>query len=129
MSRRQFAWFSAVCSNTPVIRQIVTRFVGIVIVVVLLPALNACRQRAKPAENKPGAVATLHAAQAVATPTPELGATPFRITSSTKWNTVEEFDYQWKANQPSIHFRLEIPDKYNDPGDFIRIHNSTPGSR
>ena len=103
------------------IRQNATHVVAAVLMVVLLGGLG-CRQSEMKAESQDAAVATPQAAQAVATPTPEADATPFLITSSTKWNTVEEFDYQWKTNQPSLHFKLEIPDKYNDPGDFIRIH-------
>lgn len=40
---------------------------------------------------------------------------------------MEEFDYQWKADQPTTHFKLEIPEGYNDPGDFIRIHIQPQG--
>jgi hypothetical protein len=113
-------------SNTLVIRQIATRAVAIVLVVVLLGGVGGCRQRDKKEESQPAAVASSQPV-AVTTPTPAADATPFLITNSTKWNTVEEFDYQWKANQPSIHFKMEIPDKYNDPGDFIRIHIQPQG--
>ncbi|HEY3768113.1 MAG TPA: hypothetical protein VGN44_05525 [Candidatus Angelobacter sp.] len=40
---------------------------------------------------------------------------------------MEEFDYQWKADQPATHFKLEIPEGYDDPGDFIRIHIQPKG--
>src|SRR5579871_3979721 len=84
--------------------------------------LCGCRRSEKNAEMRPNATATPQPAQASATPTPAVNATPFLITSSTKWKTVEEFDYQWKTDYPSLHFKLEIPEGYDDPGDFIRIH-------
>lgn len=40
---------------------------------------------------------------------------------------MEEFDYQWKADRPATHFKLEIPEGYDDPGDFIRIHIQPKG--
>ena len=48
-------------------------------------------------------------------------ATPFGITDKTKWKTVEEFSYKWSADQPAANFKLELPEAYNDPGDFIRV--------
>lgn len=107
--------------------QIAIRAVAAVLVVALLGVFGGCRQREKQAESQPASSAAPQAAQAVATPTPEAGATPFLITNSTKWNTVEEFDYQWRANQPSLHFKIEIPEKYKEPGDFIRIHIQPQG--
>jgi hypothetical protein len=81
-----------------------------------------CRQPKKNAEVRPNATATPQLTRATVTPTPAAEATPFLITDSTKWKTVEEFDYQWKADQPVTHFKLEIPDRYDNPGDFIRIY-------
>jgi hypothetical protein len=47
--------------------------------------------------------------------------TPFAITAETKWKTVEEFEYGWRLNQGPVHFKLELPQGYDAPGDFIRI--------
>jgi len=92
-----------------------------------------CKHSENKPESKPTPVATPQTVRADATPTPAASpspnaeATPFLITDSTKWKTVEEFDYQWKADFPVTHFKLEIPDGYNDPGDFIRIHIQAKG--
>ncbi len=58
--------------------------------------------------------------QSASTPTPS--PTPPAITSSKKWKTVEEFDYTLNPKQDLFHFKLELPEGYDDPGDFIRIH-------
>lgn len=100
------------------------------ILIVFLAAgfLGSCRQSEKKAETPPvSAAATPQPVQAVTTPTPAADATPFLVTSSTKWKTVEEFDYQWRADQPVTHFKLEIPEGYEDPGDFIRIRIQPKG--
>jgi hypothetical protein len=57
------------------------------------------------------------AQDARATPFP----TPFVITGTAHWKTVEEFDYAWKHSEAPMHFTLERPEGYDDPGDFIRI--------
>jgi len=57
--------------------------------------------------------------QPVSTPTPS--PAPAAATSSRKWKTVEEFDYALNLKQVMIHFKLELPEGYDDPGDFIRI--------
>jgi hypothetical protein len=92
-----------------------------------------CKHSENKPESKPTPGATPQTARADATPTPaaspspDAEATPFLITDSTKWKTMEEFDYQWKADFPVTHFKLEIPDGYNDPGDFLRIHIQAKG--
>jgi hypothetical protein len=57
----------------------------------------------------------------VSTKQAEAKATPFVITDKTKWKTVEEFSYKWSAVQPAANFKLELPEGYDDPGNFIRI--------
>ena len=92
-----------------------------------------CKHTENKPESKPTPVATPQAARAESTPTPAVlpspgaEATPFLITDATKWKTVEEFDYQWKADQPTTHFKLEVPEGWNDPGDFLRIHIQPKG--
>ncbi len=54
-------------------------------------------------------------------------ATPPASSSATKWKTVEEFGYAWKPGQTPVHFKLELPDGYEDPGDFTRIHIQVKG--
>jgi hypothetical protein len=52
---------------------------------------------------------------------------PSPQTAATSWKTVEEFDYSWASGQPPVHFKLELPVGYEDPGDFTRIHIQSPG--
>jgi hypothetical protein len=61
----------------------------------------------------------------MASPTAE--ATPFVITPATQWKTVEEFDHPLRGGNQPLHFKLEIPQGYNDPGDFIRIRIQSRG--
>jgi len=102
-------------------------------ILAVLPLFCGCKHPENKPESKPASVATPQAARAESTPTPaaapspDAEATPFLITDSTKWKTVEEFDYQWKADQPITHFKLEIPDGFDDPGDFLRIHIQPKG--
>lgn len=64
---------------------------------------------------------------AAPSPTPSPGASPFVANAATKWKTVEELDYAWKPGQSPVHFKLELPEGYDDPGDFIRIRIQVPG--
>jgi hypothetical protein len=59
--------------------------------------------------------------------TPATEATPFAITANTKWKTVEEFDYTGNQSLSQVHFKLEFPEGYDDPGDFLRIHIQVKG--
>jgi hypothetical protein len=59
-------------------------------------------------------------AQAMAAPSPS--PTAKTETSAATWKTVEEFDYSWAAGKPPVHFKLELPEGYQDPGAFTRIH-------
>lgn len=58
---------------------------------------------------------------------PSAQATPSVTKTATKWKTVEEFDYAWRPGQASAHFKLELPEGYDDPGDFTRIHIQVKG--
>lgn len=40
---------------------------------------------------------------------------------------MEEFDYAWKHSEAPMHFTLERPEGYDDPGDFIRIRIQVKG--
>lgn len=60
-------------------------------------------------------------------PSPSPSPTPSAATTEIKWKTVTEFDYTWKENQPALHFKLELPEGYKDPGDFTRIRIQAPG--
>lgn len=53
--------------------------------------------------------------------TPIAETTPFVIGENTKWKTVEEFDYAGNPALSPVHFKLELPEGYDDAGDFIRI--------
>jgi hypothetical protein len=92
-----------------------------------------CKHTENKPESKPMPAASPQVVRAASTPTlaalpsPGAEATPFLITDSTKWKTLEEFDYQWKADQPTTHFKLEVPEGWNDPGDFLRIHIQLKG--
>ena len=59
--------------------------------------------------------------------TPSPSATPPVGNAATKWKAVEEFGYAWKPGQTPVHFKLELPDGYEDPGDFTRIHIQVKG--
>ncbi|HZU33811.1 MAG TPA: hypothetical protein VFB79_22040 [Candidatus Angelobacter sp.] len=85
---------------------------------ILVVGVFFCGYRQPEKNAKVRQAATPQLAQATVTPTPTGDATPFLITTSTKWKMVEEFDFQLKADQSVTHFKLEIPEGYNDPGDF-----------
>ncbi len=63
----------------------------------------------------------------VSTKQAEAEATPFVSTDKTKWKTVEEFSYKWSPAQPIANFKLELPENYTDPGDFIRVRIQVEG--
>lgn len=44
------------------------------------------------------------------------------------WREVSTFDFQWKQNQPSYKFILEIPADWNDPGDFLKLRILPPNN-
>jgi hypothetical protein len=58
---------------------------------------------------------------------PSAQATPPAGNTATKWKTIEEFNYAWKPGQAPAHFKLELPEGYEDPGDFTRIHIQVKG--
>ena len=58
-----------------------------------------------------------------ATPAP----TPATAENTPQWKTVEEFAYAGGPALPPVHFKLELPEGYVDPGDFIRIHIQVKG--
>ena len=44
------------------------------------------------------------------------------------WREVSTFDFQWKKNEPSYKFILEIPDDWSDPGDFLKLRILPPNN-
>jgi hypothetical protein len=62
------------------------------------------------------------------TPAAMPAPTPATAVSDTgAWKTVEDFFYPGNPALPPVHFKLELPDGYRDPGDFIRIHIQVKG--
>jgi len=53
--------------------------------------------------------------------------TPSVADNKTKWKTVEELDYAGNLGLSPVHFKLELPEGYRDPGDFLRIHIQVKG--
>jgi hypothetical protein len=67
--------------------------------------------------------------QTIPTPTPAAmpAPTPATAENTPQWKAVEEFVYAGGPALAPVHFKLELPERYGDPGDFIRIHIQVNG--
>ena len=75
--------------------------------------LAGCRQSEKQPANPAPAAAPSNTSQPA--------------TKAVAWQSVEEFDYALPPSGIAAHFKLELPEGYDDAGDFTRIHIQVKG--
>lgn len=47
---------------------------------------------------------------------------------SRKWKTIEDFEFDWQQQGKKTRFKLELPEGYEDPGDFTRVTIQSAGN-